>query len=111
MYKLSYFIRFKSVLLLIFQDENVVVFPDIKPAAPHHYLIVSKEHILDAKTLGPEHKSLGKISWKAMVSFDLTQKTVGCWPTVRCILSPILKISLLSNELRLRISFTLLYTL
>lgn len=67
LFKVYYFIRFKWVLLLIFQDENVVVFPDIKPAAPHHYLIVSKEHIVDAKTLSPEHKSLGKLSCKAIL--------------------------------------------
>lgn len=89
MFKVSYFFRFKSVLLLIFQDENVVVFPDIKPAAPHHYLIVSKEHILDAKTLSPEHKSLGKFSWqvvwekdKKIIKFWLNTEN-GCGLTIR----------------------------
>ncbi|XP_046658450.1 adenosine 5'-monophosphoramidase HINT3-like isoform X1 [Homalodisca vitripennis] len=39
-------------------DDELVVFPDIKPAAPHHYLVVPKSHLLNAKQLGPEHKPL-----------------------------------------------------
>ena len=29
---------------LIYEDEEISVFPDRKPAAKHHYLVVSKEH-------------------------------------------------------------------
>uniref|UniRef100_A0A1B6DG90 Adenosine 5'-monophosphoramidase HINT3 n=1 Tax=Clastoptera arizonana TaxID=38151 RepID=A0A1B6DG90_9HEMI len=43
---------------IIFEDDDVVVFPDIKPAAPHHYLVVPKEHIKDAKSLKSEFKTL-----------------------------------------------------
>ncbi|XP_023703548.1 histidine triad nucleotide-binding protein 3 isoform X1 [Cryptotermes secundus] len=39
-------------------DDEYVVFPDIKPAARHHYLIVTRKHIRNAKQLTVEHKSL-----------------------------------------------------
>ncbi|BET02126.1 HIT domain [Nesidiocoris tenuis] len=43
---------------IIFQDDTLVVFSDIRPAAKHHYLIVTKEHISDCKVLTPEQKPL-----------------------------------------------------
>jgi diadenosine tetraphosphate (Ap4A) HIT family hydrolase len=46
--------------LCSFQDDEYVVFPDIKPAARHHYLIVTREHIASAKQLSAGHKSVGK---------------------------------------------------
>lgn len=30
-----------------YEDEDVMVFPDIRPVAPLHFLIVPKEHIVD----------------------------------------------------------------
>ncbi|XP_014248644.1 histidine triad nucleotide-binding protein 3-like [Cimex lectularius] len=36
---------------IIYEDNQVVAFPDIKPVAKFHYLIVPKEHILNAKVL------------------------------------------------------------
>jgi diadenosine tetraphosphate (Ap4A) HIT family hydrolase len=44
----------------LFQDDEYVVFPDIKPAAKHHHLIVTREHIRDVKVLTAEHKLVGK---------------------------------------------------
>jgi diadenosine tetraphosphate (Ap4A) HIT family hydrolase len=44
----------------LFQDDEYVAFPDIKPAAKHHYLIVTREHIRDVKVLTAEHKPVGK---------------------------------------------------
>jgi diadenosine tetraphosphate (Ap4A) HIT family hydrolase len=44
----------------LFQDDEYVAFSDIKPAAKHHYLIVTREHIRDVKVLTAEHKLLGK---------------------------------------------------
>ena len=38
----------------------MVVFRDIKPASPHHYLVVPKQHIPDPKILGNSHVELGK---------------------------------------------------
>ncbi|KAF4532874.1 hypothetical protein B566_EDAN001477 [Ephemera danica] len=39
-------------------DEEYVVFSDIRPAAQHHVLIVTKEHIPDAKRVTSEQKSI-----------------------------------------------------
>lgn len=36
---------------LLYQDEDYVVFPDIHPAATHHYLIVPKKHFKNVKSL------------------------------------------------------------
>lgn len=49
-------IKFPSFL----QDENLVVFPDRRPASMHHYLVVTKEHIRDAKHLNGSHIQIGK---------------------------------------------------
>lgn len=32
---------------IVFEDENVIVFPDVHPSAPVHLLLVSKKHIED----------------------------------------------------------------
>lgn len=40
---------------VIYEDENLVVFPDRRPASMHHYLVVTKEHIRDAKHLNGSH--------------------------------------------------------
>lgn len=49
-----------------YQDEDVVVFPDIHPQAPVHLLIVPREHVEDfndasAATLNAVHKGIKKI--------------------------------------------------
>lgn len=47
----------------IFEDEDVIVFHDINPAAPVHFLIVPKQHIPSLADCGPEHAQLlGKMS-------------------------------------------------
>ncbi|KAJ1528484.1 hypothetical protein ONE63_006893 [Megalurothrips usitatus] len=43
---------------LLASNEDLVVFRDIKPAAKHHYLVVSREHITDAKALTSAQKPL-----------------------------------------------------
>ncbi|KAK7081155.1 Histidine triad nucleotide-binding protein 3 [Halocaridina rubra] len=40
---------------IVHQDEDFVVFPDIRPAAPHHYLIVPRHHYLDVRHLSSQH--------------------------------------------------------
>lgn len=46
---------------LLYQDNEIVVFKDIKPAAKYHYLAVPKEHIINVNYLSaPEHKALRK---------------------------------------------------
>lgn len=48
-----YFILWK------FQNEEFVVFRDIKPAAEHHYLVIPKCHIPDPKQLSNGHVTMG----------------------------------------------------
>jgi len=43
---------------LLYEDNEIVIFKDIKPAAKFHYLAVPKEHIKDVKSLTVDYKSL-----------------------------------------------------
>jgi diadenosine tetraphosphate (Ap4A) HIT family hydrolase len=49
-----------KIFCCLFQDDGYVAFPDIRPAAKHHYLIVTREHIRGVKELTAEHKFVGK---------------------------------------------------
>lgn len=40
------------------QDDEVMCIQDIRPVATHHYLIIPKIHIQNAKTLRPEDETL-----------------------------------------------------
>ncbi|ELU03281.1 hypothetical protein CAPTEDRAFT_181291 [Capitella teleta] len=40
---------------LLYRDDDIIVFKDIRPAAPHHYLVCPRQHISDAKCLTHEH--------------------------------------------------------
>lgn len=44
---------------ILFEDEDLIIFKDIKPAAKNHVLVVPKLHIKDAKSLTVEDKPLG----------------------------------------------------
>lgn len=47
---------------LIYEDEDVIAFNDIRPIAPVHFLIVPKEHVVSlAECTAPEQRLLGKI--------------------------------------------------
>lgn len=43
---------------LVYQDDKLMVFTDIKPLAPVHLLIVPKEHIASINDLKKEHREL-----------------------------------------------------
>jgi histidine triad (HIT) family protein len=43
---------------IIYQDDKAIVFKDIHPKAPIHFLIVPKKHIDSINTLLPEDKEL-----------------------------------------------------
>ena len=42
----------------IFEDDSIMVFKDIHPSAPIHYLIVPKEHIQSINHLGNNHQEI-----------------------------------------------------
>lgn len=43
---------------ILFESENLIVFPDISPSADTHLLIVPKEHISGLPDLNSTHKDL-----------------------------------------------------
>jgi histidine triad (HIT) family protein len=43
---------------IVYQDEQVVAFLDIHPAAPVHILIVPRQHIASINDLSSEHEAL-----------------------------------------------------
>ncbi len=43
---------------ILYEDDSMIVFKDIKPKARVHWLIVSKEHIQSLNDLGPHHATL-----------------------------------------------------
>ncbi|XP_075059130.1 adenosine 5'-monophosphoramidase HINT3 [Mixophyes fleayi] len=45
---------------LLHCDEDLVCFKDIRPGAPHHYLVVPKKHVGNCKTLTSDHMQLVK---------------------------------------------------
>ena len=36
---------------IVYEDDDVLVFPDIRPAARHHYLVIPRIHVGDPKSL------------------------------------------------------------
>ena len=49
------------VVSFMIQDEEISCFRDIKPGAPHHYLIVPTKHVGNCKSLTKDHVPLGRI--------------------------------------------------
>ncbi|XP_037641636.1 histidine triad nucleotide-binding protein 3 [Sebastes umbrosus] len=45
---------------LLHVDEDISCFRDIKPGAPHHYLVVPTKHVGNCKSLSKEHVPLVK---------------------------------------------------
>lgn len=42
----------------VYEDEHVLAFHDIHPAAPVHFLIIPKLHVASLDACGPEHTAL-----------------------------------------------------
>jgi histidine triad (HIT) family protein len=42
----------------VFEDDELIVFKDINPAAPIHLLVVPREHVDSLMTAGPQHQAL-----------------------------------------------------
>uniref|UniRef100_A0A8D3DCK1 Adenosine 5'-monophosphoramidase HINT3 n=1 Tax=Scophthalmus maximus TaxID=52904 RepID=A0A8D3DCK1_SCOMX len=47
---------------LLHCDEEISCFRDIRPGAPHHYLVVPTRHVGNCKSLGKEHVSFKALS-------------------------------------------------
>ncbi|MGH0152583.1 UNVERIFIED_CONTAM: hypothetical protein FKN15_063572, partial [Acipenser sinensis] len=45
---------------LMYCDEELACFKDVKPGAPHHYLVIPNSHVGNCKSLKKEHIPLGK---------------------------------------------------
>ncbi|MBI4991742.1 MAG: HIT domain-containing protein [Candidatus Harrisonbacteria bacterium] len=43
---------------VIYEDDSVIAFKDIRPSAPVHYLVVPKEHIQSIAHLGNNHHDI-----------------------------------------------------
>jgi len=57
----------------LYEDDDFVVFKDIKPAAPVHLLIVPKKHIRSINDLQKEDEAI--ISGLFMIAADMAKKT------------------------------------
>ncbi|XP_055759487.1 adenosine 5'-monophosphoramidase HINT3-like isoform X1 [Salvelinus fontinalis] len=53
-------------------DEEVSCFRDIKPGAPHHYLVVPTRHVGNCKSLSKEHVSL--VEKMVEIGMEILQK-------------------------------------
>ena len=42
----------------VYEDEDILVFHDINPWAPVHFLLIPKQHIASLAHVGPEHTDL-----------------------------------------------------
>jgi len=48
---------------IVHQDDDTVAFEDINPQAPHHLVIIPRQHIATVNDLEPEHEALfGKLA-------------------------------------------------
>ncbi|KAM4772838.1 adenosine 5'-monophosphoramidase HINT3 [Rhinophrynus dorsalis] len=52
--------KLESGAQLLHSDDDLVCFKDIRPGAPHHYLVVPKKHVGNCKTLNKDHIPLVK---------------------------------------------------
>lgn len=52
----------------IFENEKVLVFKDISPKAPVHYLVIPKKHFKSITDMSVEDKELvGELAWTAKI--------------------------------------------
>lgn len=57
---------------IVYEDEEVMVFKDIKPATKHHYLSIPKKHIQDSRVLTKDDKPLGNTKVHPLKTFKQT---------------------------------------
>ncbi|QEY27190.1 histidine triad nucleotide-binding protein [Neisseria zalophi] len=50
---------------IVYEDNDMLCFKDINPAAPVHLLLIPKQHLVSLAEVGPEHEALlGKMMVK-----------------------------------------------
>ncbi|KAG8225271.1 hypothetical protein J437_LFUL006504, partial [Ladona fulva] len=74
-------IQGKTETKLLYEDDDFIVFSDIKPASKYHYLIVPKKHIPDAKSLTKDQIHIGNkssmIDMMWPMSVDIAKQVLG----------------------------------
>lgn len=61
----------------VFEDEEFLAFHDINPAAPVHFLVIPKRHIVSLQTLAPED---GPLLGRMMSLIPRLASEQGCRP-------------------------------
>jgi histidine triad (HIT) family protein len=59
---------------IVYQDQDIVAFEDINPQAPHHILLIPRQHITSMSELALEH---GPILTKLFVTAQELAHTIG----------------------------------
>lgn len=68
----------------IHEDEEIIVFHDIHPVTPVHFLLIPKQHIVSLNEVEAEHQQLlGKMLWLA----PQLAKEQGCTDGFRTIIN------------------------
>ena len=70
---------------LIYQDDAVVAFSDIRPIAPTHILIVPREHHPTLLDVGPENEAL--LGHLLAVAAKLAREGLGNDPSCRVVIN------------------------
>lgn len=68
----------------VYEDEFVLAFHDIRPAAPVHVLVVPKQHLSSMAELEPEHEAL---MGRLMVAAARIAREQGCADGFRSIVN------------------------
>ena len=68
----------------VYEDEFVVAFHDIRPAAPVHVLVVPKQHLSSMAELEPEHEA---VMGRLMVAAARIAREQGCADGFRSIVN------------------------
>lgn len=65
---------------ILFEDDDLLAFHDINPAAPTHVLVIPKQHLTSLGDAQPEHAALlGKLMLATQRAAQLTGLTAGGW--------------------------------
>lgn len=59
---------------LVYEDDTVIAFRDIRPQAPVHVLVVPREHVASLSDLSDTHADL---AGKTLVAVEKVARTVG----------------------------------